>query len=86
MTVTKQGQKLRHEALRRLPHPLTEYTIDGPVRERVDSSVLAEYRRDTLAGDRILRQALEDLRREQAFATRYGMAKAQFNRQEEIKL
>ena len=55
------------------------YTIGGAIEQIVHSSVEAERIGALNRGDRIMQQALNELRHEQAFRTREGLAKAQFN-------
>ena len=55
------------------------YTIGGAIEERVHSSLEAERIGKLNQGDRRLQQALAEMRHEQAFKTREGLAKAQFN-------
>lgn len=55
------------------------YTIGGAIEQIVHSSVEAERIGALNRGDRIMQQALEALRNEQAFKSRVGLAKAQFN-------
>lgn len=55
------------------------YTIGGAVEQMVHSSVEAERIGQLTRGDRQMQKALEELRWAQAFKTREGLAKAQFN-------
>ncbi|MCJ8274572.1 MAG: hypothetical protein MJK04_34885 [Psychrosphaera sp.] len=55
------------------------YTIGGAIETQVHSSLEVERIGKLNRGDRRLQEALADLRHEQAFKTREGLAKAQFN-------
>ncbi len=55
------------------------YTIGGAIEQQVHSSLEAERIGKLNQGDRRLQEALEEMRHEQAFKTREGLAKAQFN-------
>jgi hypothetical protein len=55
------------------------YTIGGAIEQQVHSSLEAERIGKLNQGDRLLQQALAEMRHEQAFKAREGLAKAQFN-------
>ncbi len=55
------------------------YTIGGPAEAYVHASVEAERIGRLVRGDRRLQQALQQLRQDQAFASREGLSKAHFN-------
>lgn len=76
--------QLRAERIRKNAQP--EYSIGGPIRARVVSALEAERERKIKNGERSLQNALDNMRREQAFASHNGLVKAHFNHtQKEIE-
>ncbi len=70
-------------ANRAQPNARLEYNIDGATHTHVVSNVEAERERKILQGENTLQEALHNMRREQSFASRDGLAKANFNQKSE---
>lgn len=77
MVTKDQLAQLRAE--RNTPHARLDYTIDGPVHTQVVSTLEATREREIAHGERAMRDALHDMRREHALSRHEGQAKAFFN-------
>ena len=76
--VTKEAlERLRAE--RSVMNKQLEYTIGGAIETQVHSCVESDRIGQLNAGDRKLQQALYDMRKNQAFSFREGLARSQFN-------
>jgi NADPH-dependent curcumin reductase CurA len=69
--------QLRAERIRKNAQP--EYAIGGPIRARVVSALEAERERKIKHGEHVLQNALDNMRREQAFASHDGLVRVHFN-------
>lgn len=78
MVVTKAMlEQLRAE--RQRPALQLEYTIGGPVEAEVSARHFAQREKLIAFGEKTLGEALAEFRAQQAFSSRCGLAKAQFN-------
>lgn len=64
--------------------PSMEHTIGGPIQRDVHSNINRERDSRIAHGEQSMQDALQNLRHEQAFATREGLAQAHFNQAKEI--
>jgi hypothetical protein len=74
---------VRLRAEQRTPNQRMEYNIDGDIHTRVVSCTNAELNKRILRGEQTLQDMLGEFRHEQAFKSRQGLAKAQFNHSNE---
>lgn len=82
--VTKEHlQRLRAE--RSQPKPTLDYTIGGAIHSQVTANLDMERELEIKLGERAMRDALRDMRREHALSRHHGQAKAIFNHKQEIK-
>lgn len=77
MVTKQQLEQLRAE--RRKPQTRLEYNIDGPVHTEVISANERAREREIKLGEQAMRDALRDMRYEQAMSKNHGFAKAHFN-------
>lgn len=78
MTITKSMlERLRMQ--RSCPQPRLDYRPGGPLQTGVDKRLQTLREKQIVAGERTLHSAGKKFQTQQRFATRKGLAKAQFN-------
>ena len=83
MTVVTQEMLAQLRAERSTQKPTLDYTMDGPVQQQVHQRIDQEREKKIAHGEQSMQDALQNLRVEQAFATREGYSKAHFNQAKE---
>ncbi len=77
MVTKQQLDQLRAERIQN--NARMDYTIEGPIKTEVISTLEVEREREILLGERAMQDALRDMWREQALSSREGLSRAHFN-------